>query len=67
MRYVTGALAILALVLIVVFSLQNLAAVDVSFLFWSVSAPKVLLVLGSYALGLVSGFGMVELIKWSAR
>jgi putative membrane protein len=63
MRYVTGTLAVVLLVAIVVFSFQNRAAVDVSFLAWSVSIPKVFLILGTYVLGMVSGWGLVELVK----
>jgi uncharacterized integral membrane protein len=63
MRYVTGALAILLLVLILIFSIQNRTAVDVSFLMWSFSTPKIFLILGTYLLGMVSGWGLVELLK----
>jgi len=45
MHYVVVALWTLLLV-IRVFSVQNRASVDVSFLLWSVSLPKVFLILG---------------------
>src|SRR5262245_21513672 len=63
MNYVTGALAVLLLVILVVFSIQNLESVDVSFLMWSMNIPKVALVLGTYLLGMLSGWGVVELLK----
>jgi uncharacterized integral membrane protein len=63
MRYVTGGLAVLLLVAIVIFSIQNRTAVDVSFLIWSVSIPKVFLILGTYLLGMISGWGLLELVK----
>ncbi len=63
MRYVVGALWTLLLVIIVTFSVQNRASMDVSFLFWSMTMPKVFLILGTYVLGLVSGWGLVEVIK----
>ena len=63
MRYVTGALGIIALVAIVIFSIQNLEAVEVSFLAWSVNISKVLVIVGSYLLGMISGWGLVDLIK----
>jgi lipopolysaccharide assembly protein A len=63
MRYVTGSLAVLLLVAIVVFSIQKRAAIDVSFLVWSVSIPKVFLILGTYLLGMVSGWGLLQLMK----
>jgi lipopolysaccharide assembly protein A len=63
MRYLTGTLAIVLLLAIVAFSFQNRAAVDVTFLAWSVSVPKVFLILGTYLLGMVSGWGLLELVK----
>jgi uncharacterized integral membrane protein len=62
MRYVVAALWTLLLV-ILVFSVQNRASVDVSFLLWSVSLPKVFLILGTYLLGMLSCWGLVGLIK----
>jgi lipopolysaccharide assembly protein A len=63
MRYVTGTLTVLLLVAIIIFSVQNRAAVDVSFLVWSVSLPKVFLILGTYLLGMATGWGLVQLVK----
>ncbi len=64
MHYVTGTLVVLLLILVVVFSVQNLEATEVSFLFWSVNISKVFLIIGTYVLGMLSGWGLVELIKW---
>lgn len=63
MSYVTGTLAVLFLIVVVVFSIQNLESTNVSLLFWSVSMPKILLILGTYLLGMISGWGFMELIK----
>ena len=63
MKYVTGTLVVLLLILVVVFSVQNLEATEVSFLFWSVSISKVFLIIGTYVLGMLSGWGLVELVK----
>ena len=65
MQYVIRGLAAAALLIIVIFSIQNLEAVDVSFLFWSMSISKVVLILGTYVLGMISGWGLVELVKRS--
>ena len=67
MHYVSLALGGFLLLVIAVFSLQNLAAVDVSFLVWSFAIPKSLLIVGSYLLGMVSGWGLVELVKMMFR
>jgi putative membrane protein len=63
MQYVTGALAVLLLFLVAAFAIQNLGAVDVSLLFWSISVRKFVLILVVYVLGMLSGWGLVELIK----
>ena len=63
MGYVKGTLAIVLLVVIIVLAIQNRAGVDLSFLFWSFRSPKILLILGTYLLGMFSGWGLVELIK----
>lgn len=63
MHYITTALAVIALAAIVIFSLQNLEAVEVDFLFWSVNISKVLVIVGTYVLGMVTGWGLVEVVK----
>jgi putative membrane protein len=63
MKYVTGALAIVLLIVVAIVGVQNRAAVDVSFLFWTTSQPTILLILVSFVLGMLSGWGIVELVK----
>ena len=63
MRYGVAAVWTLLLAVIVIFSVQNRASVDVSFLHWTMSMPMVFLILGTYVLGMLSGWGLVELIK----
>jgi uncharacterized integral membrane protein len=63
MRYVTLTAAVILLMAIVAFSIQNRDAADVSFLFWTASIPKVFLILGTYVLGMASGWGLVEVVK----
>ena len=67
MKYVTTTLAAIALIAVVLFSLQNLEAIDVKFLLWSTSMSKVVVILGAYLLGMVSGWGLLELIKRSMK
>ncbi len=67
MRYLTTGLAIVALLAIAVFSLQNLEGVEVSFLVWSATISKCLVVIGAYLLGMISGWGLVNLFKKSLR
>ena len=63
MKYVTAAIAVILLIVVLVFSIQNWSVVEVSFFWWSLSTPKVFLILGTYLLGMVSGWGFVELVK----
>ena len=63
MRYITGTLAILLLVVVVIFSIQNRESVSLAFLVWSLSVPKIFLILGIYVLGMLSGWGLIALVK----
>ena len=53
MRYLTTGLAAIALLAIVVFSLQNLGGVEVSFLLWSMTISKCMVIIGAYLLGTI--------------
>jgi uncharacterized integral membrane protein len=50
-------------IVVLIFSLQNMGAVDVTFLIWTASIPKVLLILGTYLLGMFSGWALLALFK----
>ncbi|WP_372755098.1 lipopolysaccharide assembly protein LapA domain-containing protein [Mariniflexile sp.] len=41
--------------IIVIFSLQNAEVIDVKFLFWKLSISRVLVILGSFSIGLLVG------------
>ncbi len=49
---------LLIILLIVIFSLQNAEVIDVKFLFWKVSVSRVLIILGSFAFGILVGLLM---------
>ena len=63
MRYVTTTLAVIALVAVAIFAIQNLKATEVAFLGWSVNISTCVVIIGAYLLGMVSGWGLVELVK----
>jgi uncharacterized integral membrane protein len=63
MHYVAGVLAAVFAVVVLVFAIQNFSSVEVSFLIWSATIPKVLLILVTYLLGVFSGWGLLALIK----
>jgi uncharacterized integral membrane protein len=48
-------IVILFVALIIVFSLQNAVVIDVNFLFWKVSMSRVLIILGSFVIGVLVG------------
>ncbi|MFC2990724.1 MULTISPECIES: lipopolysaccharide assembly protein LapA domain-containing protein [Halomonas] len=58
-------LIITALVLILI--VQNIAMVEVRFLTWSLSLPLALLLIVIYLLGMVSGKGLMGLIRRLGR
>ena len=49
-------LAILFAGVIVIFSLQNSEITEVKFLFWKLSMSRVLVILGSFGVGVLVGF-----------
>jgi uncharacterized integral membrane protein len=63
MGYVKTGAVVLMLALVIVFAIQNMASVEVNFLFWSMSVSKFVLVLLVYVLGMASGWGLLELLK----
>lgn len=63
MSYLSGGLAVLLLIVTLVFAFQNWASVDVAFLAWSMSLPKFFLILGTYVFGMLSGWGLLSVVK----
>ena len=55
MRVLSIAVAGLLALALLVFSLQNLASVEVAFLTWTLSMPKAAVVIGCYLLGVATG------------
>lgn len=48
-------IALVFAVIIVVFSLQNAEITDIEFLFWKLSISRVLIILGSFSVGVLVG------------
>ncbi len=48
--------AIVLVILVVVFAVQNTQSVDIKFLFWTISTAAVLWVLVSFGLGFIAGW-----------
>jgi uncharacterized integral membrane protein len=60
-------LSLTLLVVMVVFGIQNLESTDLQFLVFSLRMPKILLILLVFALGMVSGWGLLDLLKGAIR
>ncbi len=48
-------IALIIAALIVIFSIQNVQAVEVKFLFWHLTMSRVLIILGSFIIGILVG------------
>jgi putative membrane protein len=58
-----GMVVILALLAIIIFAVQNLEVIEVSFLSWSMSIPKVMIIVGTYVLGMITGAWFFDFLK----
>jgi uncharacterized integral membrane protein len=67
MARLTTALSFLLLIVMIVAAIQNLGSVDVEFLVFSLRMPKILLILLVYFLGMISGWGLLDLVKKAIR
>ena len=67
MRFIYLVLLILFAGVTVLFALQNLQTITVSFLSWSVTLPIAAVVIGAYALGMASGGSVLAFLRWTLR
>lgn len=63
MRYIKGVLSVLALLAMIIFSVQNLEVIDVSFLSWTMKIPKFLIIVFTYILGMITGAWLFDFLK----
>lgn len=63
MKYFKNGVIGMMVLFIVLLSIQNLDSVNVSFLTWSMGLPKIVLILVSYVLGMITGWGLIDVIK----
>ena len=59
-------LVILACVTIL-FAMQNLQTITVSFFSWSVTLPIAVVVVGAYVLGMASGGSLLSFLRWTLQ
>lgn len=65
MNVIYKAVVVLLLCVVVVFAVQNLMTVTVSFLSWSATIPLAIVVIAAYVLGMVTGGGVLSLLMRS--
>ncbi|MCU0976505.1 MAG: lipopolysaccharide assembly protein LapA domain-containing protein [Steroidobacteraceae bacterium] len=63
MRYLYTALVVIFTAMVLLFNIQNLQAVTVSFLTFSVTLPVSLIVIGTYVLGMATGGALLTLVR----
>jgi len=67
MRFLYLILIVLLAGVTILFALQNLQTITVSFLSWSVTLPIALVVIGAYALGMATGGSLMAFLRWTLR
>jgi putative membrane protein len=65
MRYINIAVVIALAAAMLIFALQNLQIVTVSFFGFQLSAPLALQAVVIYLLGMITGGGAVALVRWA--
>jgi uncharacterized integral membrane protein len=59
-------LTITFIIIVVLFSIQNTEITDVKFLFWKLSVSRILIILGSFSIGILVGI-LVSIKKKSHK
>jgi uncharacterized integral membrane protein len=54
--------SLLLIIVVLIFALQNIAAVEIQFLFWSFSIPRALLIAALMGIGFIIGLLVFSLI-----
>jgi uncharacterized integral membrane protein len=67
MRWVNIAVSAVFVAAILIFAIQNLQSVTVSFLSFSLSAPLAFQIIVIYLLGMVTGGSVWALIRWAVE
>ena len=63
MMKVKAVIALVLIAVVAIFAMQNATTVDVNFLFWSLSVPRVLLVVALLAAGFMLGITVSSFSK----
>lgn len=67
MRYLHLVVLVILACVTILFALQNLQTITVSFFDWSVTLPIALVVIGAYVLGMASGGSLIGFLRWTLQ
>jgi len=62
MRTIKSIIALLLIIAVLIFAIQNVAAVDIQFLLWSFSIPRALLIATLLGVGVIIGILFYSLL-----
>lgn len=65
MRILSGIVLVLLLIVLIIFCIQNFQPIEVAFLGSKLKVPTPVLVIGTYILGTISGWGLWGLVRRS--
>jgi lipopolysaccharide assembly protein A len=67
MRIVYLVLIVLLAGVTLLFAVQNLQTITVTFFNWSVTLPIALVIIGAYALGMATGGSVLAFLRWTLQ
>ncbi|MBT8434420.1 MAG: LapA family protein [Gammaproteobacteria bacterium] len=62
MKSLKSIISLLLIIVVMIFAIQNLAAVEIQFLFWSFSVPRALMIVTLMGIGFVIGILVFSLV-----
>jgi putative membrane protein len=67
MRIVYLVLIVVLAAVTLLFAVQNLQTITVTFFNWSVTLPIALVIIGAYALGMATGGSLLAFLRWTLQ
>lgn len=62
MKSLKSILTLLLIIVVLIFAIQNIAAVEIQFLFWSFSIPRALMIVSLMGIGFIIGLLVCSLV-----
>lgn len=67
MKKIKSIISLLLVIAVLIFAIQNAAAVEIQFLFWSFSLPRALMILSLMGIGFILGLLVFSLSRMKSR